>query len=267
MRDNLRNSIFETSTSYLPTLEPYTALAGFTHVGAGGGRSATATAFDDRGENSVVDWVFIEFRDKNDNTSVLETMSALVQRDGDVVDIDGVSPIELCTAESEYFVAVRHRNHLGVMTALAEDLKTDSTVDFTDDNAGGSGVFNYGTSHPAPGASSFDYTGLSQKADPTGVSALWLGNSLADGKIKFDAPGDDASIILSYVQNFPTNPTSSSSFDFAFDYDNGDINMDGKIKFDAPDDDQSILLTQVQNYALNTLSSSSFDFLLEQLPQ
>jgi hypothetical protein len=272
MRDNLRNSIFETSTTYLPTLEPYTALTNFTHVGSGGAEQATATAFVGRGQNSVVDWVFIEFRDKNDNTSVLETRSALVQRDGDVVDVDGESPLELCTLETTYYVVVRHRNHLGVMTATAENLRTNNTVDFSDNNAGGSGVFNYGTNHPVAG-SAFDYTGLSQQSAyafvplPGGVSALWAGNTSSDDKVKYTSPGDDTFTIFANVLLFPGNSINASNFDLGFGYDVGDLNMNGKIKYTSPGDDTFIIFQQVLLYPLNTNSVSNFNFFLEQLPQ
>ena len=48
---------------------------------------------------------------------VLQTRSALVQRDGDIVDIDGVSPVTFNNvASTNYTIAVRHRNHLGLST-------------------------------------------------------------------------------------------------------------------------------------------------------
>jgi hypothetical protein len=267
MRDNLRSSIFETTTptTYLPTTEPYTALAGFTHVGAGGAETATATAFDDRGQNSVVDWVFVEFRDKNDNTSVLETRSALVQRDGDVVDVDGVSPIQLCTTEAEYYVTIRHRNHLGVMTATAEDLRVDNTVDFSDNNAARSGVFDYGTNHPVAGAT-FDYTGLAQKTDATSVKALWAGNSSGDDKVKYTAPNDDAFTAFVDVLSFPANTLFISNYNLGFGYDRGDINMNGQTKYTAPGDDRFTLFIEVLSYPLNTNFITNFNFFLEQLP-
>ena len=275
MRDDLRSNTLATGTPtrYIPDEEPYTALAGFTHVGNGGGEVAKATAFDDRGQDSVVDWVFIEYRDSADNTVVLETQSAFVQRDGDVVDVDGVSPIRVPGATSTYFVTVRHRNHLGVMTAAAEDLRADPTVDFSDNNAGGSGVFNYGTSHPAPGASSFDFTGLSQQttfagtALPGGVSAMWFGNPVNNDKIKYTSPGDDNFRLFSNIILFPGNSTGASNFDLGFGYGEGDLDMNGKIKYTSPNDDTFFIFQQVLLYPLNTNGVSNFDFFLEQIPQ
>jgi Hydrazine synthase alpha subunit middle domain len=111
MTDNLR------TTQLIPTTEPYTGMTGFTHVGGGGGetlKSSLLTGASDN--NSIVDWVFLELRDKNNSATVLATRSALIQRDGDIVDVDGVSPVAFKIANDNYFVAVRHRNHLGVLT-------------------------------------------------------------------------------------------------------------------------------------------------------
>ena len=87
MTDNLRN------LALIPTTEPYTGL-GFTHVNGGGNEQATSTAFDVNGDNSVVDWVFLELRDATNSTIVVATQSALLQKDGDIVAKDGVSTLE-----------------------------------------------------------------------------------------------------------------------------------------------------------------------------
>ena len=85
MRDDLR------TISEMPFTEPYTEL-GFTHIG-GGGEITQQAVFDIAGTNAIVDWVFLELRDKTDITSVAATRSALLKRDGVVVDIDGISPV------------------------------------------------------------------------------------------------------------------------------------------------------------------------------
>ncbi len=75
-------------------------------------------ALDARAENTVVDWVLVEIRDGLTNTAVLSSIPALLQRDGDVVNYqDGVSPVLIPYPQSgNYYIAIRHRNHLGVMT-------------------------------------------------------------------------------------------------------------------------------------------------------
>ncbi len=106
----------------LPIAEPYTALPNFTHVGNGGGEAIISNALANTGGDKVVDWVFVELRDKTDNTTVLATRSGLLQQDGDVVDVDGFSPLEFNVPSDDYYVVVRHRNHLGIMTAMTVTL-------------------------------------------------------------------------------------------------------------------------------------------------
>jgi hypothetical protein len=118
--------------NFLPTIEPYNAApysAIFTHVNGGGGEATTSGVFGTTGANAIVDWVFLELRSSADPAVVLATRSALLQVDGDVVDVDGTSPVLFSTVNAaNYFVAVRHRNHAGAMTALPIALNGSSTT-------------------------------------------------------------------------------------------------------------------------------------------
>ena len=67
---------------------------------------------DVTGDDAITDWVVVELRDKNDAATVLETFSGLIQRDGDIVGLDGIDDVGLPVLDDDYFVAVRHRNHL-----------------------------------------------------------------------------------------------------------------------------------------------------------
>jgi len=110
LRDDLR------SKGMLPMIEPYSSTAlvgtGFMHVG-GGGEMATSSVFSVTGNDAVVDWVFVELRSPGSNTTVVATQAAFVQRDGDVVAKDGVSALPFMVGAGNYFVVIRHRNHLG----------------------------------------------------------------------------------------------------------------------------------------------------------
>ncbi|MDX1701011.1 MAG: hypothetical protein R3250_10355, partial [Melioribacteraceae bacterium] len=66
---------------------------------------------------NMVDWVLIELRDKNDNTSVLEKRAALLLDSGKIVDIDGQNPVAFSLPPDEYFISVHHRNHIPIMSA------------------------------------------------------------------------------------------------------------------------------------------------------
>jgi mucin-19 len=111
MNDNLRQ------LSLIPSNEPYTGLTGFAQFGGGGGESFNPSVLTVTGVNAIVDWVFIELRNKNNASTILATRSALLQRDGDIVDVDGTSPVPFPNFSSDsYFITIRHRNHLGVRT-------------------------------------------------------------------------------------------------------------------------------------------------------
>ncbi len=104
----------------MPTTEPYTALAGFTHSGSGGAEFTNASIVGSgapAGNDAIVDWVFAQLHDGGTG-AVIGTRAALLQRDGDVVETDGVSPLNMAGfAAGNYFVSIRHRNHLGARTA------------------------------------------------------------------------------------------------------------------------------------------------------
>ncbi len=72
------------------------------------------------GSNAIVDWVDVELRHVDSPNIVRHRTAALLQRDGDVVDVDGVSGIVFPNVSvGDYHVSIRHRNHLGTMTNTA----------------------------------------------------------------------------------------------------------------------------------------------------
>ena len=131
------------SSDLLPLTEPYTDM-GLTHVGVSGGETVDAAVFAITGSNAIVDWVFLELRDKTDSDVVRATRAALLQRDGDVVDVDGISAVAFPQVPSEeYYLTIRHRNHIGVMTTNPIAVSTtEMTYDFTDDQSKTLGALN-----------------------------------------------------------------------------------------------------------------------------
>jgi len=136
-----------TSLSNFPLSDPYASPplnARFTHVNNPVVATTTpAVLLGSGGGNAIVDWVFIELRSgSSGSSSVAFTKSALLQMDGDLVDMDGMSPVKFTSAPSgNYFIAIRHRNHLGFRTASKYALSGQPTaIDF------GSGVSLHGSS-------------------------------------------------------------------------------------------------------------------------
>ncbi|MFY7988346.1 MAG: hemagglutinin protein [Flavobacterium sp.] len=254
MRDDLRVA------NVIPTLEPYTAMANtrFTHVG-GGGETTTNTVLGQTGNDAIVDWVFVELRDANNPSTVVRTKSALVQRDGDVVDAtDGISPLTFTGAVGQsYYVSVKHRNHLGAMTASPIVMTTSGTiVDFTSMTA--AQLWN----------STSSYDGFEQ-VDVNGKMALWAGNSNADNKVKYVGVNNDQTPVFSQVLNSSGNTTLNYNYDFATPvYISGDINMDAKVKYRGVNSDPIyIFFNVITKYAtLNSGSLYNYDLFTEQIP-
>lgn len=211
MRDDLRTA------GLLPTTEPYTDL-GFTQVG-GGGETCSAAVMATTGNNAIVDWIRLELRSATDPSVIVATRQALLQRDGDIVDVDGSSPVSFDNAPGNYYIAVRHRNHLGCMTANAVSMGTSATtVDFT-----------------LPGTSVYG-TAARKVAGTTRV--LWMGNAKLDQGLRYTGIGNDRDAILMVVGS---NPTASVP-----GYRQEDCNMDGQVRYTGPQNDRDPILQNIE---------------------
>lgn len=110
MQDDLR------AASLLPMTEPYSA-TGYAFSGCSTAGATNAGVLAVTGAKAVIDWVIVEVRDNGTGTTVLASRAALLLADGNVVDTDGVSAVNFAgIAPGTYHIAIRHRNHLGVMT-------------------------------------------------------------------------------------------------------------------------------------------------------
>ena len=78
----------------------------------------------------VVDWVLVELRSTY-NGSAVSRRAGFVTSDGTIVDVDGTSALDFGgTLPGNYYIVVRHRNHLAVMSSSAVTLP-DNSYDFT----------------------------------------------------------------------------------------------------------------------------------------
>ncbi len=117
MNDDLR------SIGVIPTTSPYINAPA----------TANSSVFNVTGSNAIVDWVLVEIRDKNNiSNGVLARISAFVQRDGDVVAVDGTSEISTFLPADNYYVSIAHRNHLPIVTGQTYSLSsTVTSINFT----------------------------------------------------------------------------------------------------------------------------------------
>jgi len=109
-------------TSVLPLTSPYDS-------------SVTISALPNVSPHYIVDWVDVELRTGLSSASE-QRMSAFVLENGSVVDLNGdpVLKWQYLTTTS-FYVVVRHRNHLGIMSSSQRSLSLDpqsvSIVDLT----------------------------------------------------------------------------------------------------------------------------------------
>ena len=211
MTDELR------AGALLPLIEPYSAY-GYAHVG-GGGESTTAPVLAVTGNNAIVDWVVVELRDDADPTAVVATRSGLLQRDGDVVAMDGLSSLTFPLPPGNYHVALRHRNHLGCMTANAITLDGNLTV--VDLRLPGTAVF-----------------GTEARKTVGATRVLWAGNVLVDDQLKYTGAANDRDPILTVIGG--VIPTGSAS-----GYLLEDVNLDGLARYTGAENDRDIILQNI----------------------
>ncbi len=230
MYDKLREK------ALIPEKEPYTGLRPFeteddcfVHVG-GGNETVDPAILARTGPDAIVDWVFIELHDANDPDKVVATRSALLQRDGDIVEVDGISALSFKVPNGDYFVAVRHRNHLGAMTAQPINLtdNSDAQVDFTNPS-----IELFKLSDPYK-RSEFP---MKKVGD---YNCLWGGNSNANGTVIFQGPKLDQDKLFYDIYTHPENKGEDGFPNHNFiikDYCLGDNNMDGELKYQGPGND------------------------------
>jgi hypothetical protein len=214
MHDDLRTQ------GLLPLTEPYTALDYF-HV-MSGGETTTPAVLSVIGNDAIVDWVVVELRHADRPSLVVASACALMQRDGDVVAADGVSPLRLHVLAGNYYVAIQHRNHLGTMSAAPLALSTTATaVDFT--------------------TAATSVYGVEGRRSVTGAfpaQALWSGDVNGDGRIAYTGTDNDRDLILQAIGG--SAPTA-----IVYGYLPSDVNLDGAVKYTGVSNDRDPILVNI----------------------
>ncbi len=91
---------------------------------------------------NMSDWILVEVRDPMDNSVILEQKAAILLNTGEIVDCDGSgSGVKFYTiTPNNYYISLKSRNHLAVMSASAENLAANNICDFTASGATFGGV-------------------------------------------------------------------------------------------------------------------------------
>lgn len=118
------------------------------------------------------------------------------------------------------FVAVRHRNHLGVMTATPVDLSTGAVViDLTD-----------------PVTAVYGAEPLATMAN--GSKALWTGDVNRDGFIRYTGTENDRDRILSLIGGVVPTATVPG-------YLSEDLDLDGIVRYTGTNNDRDLILQNI----------------------
>ncbi|QQR87661.1 MAG: hypothetical protein IPJ76_05395 [Flavobacteriales bacterium] len=214
MNDALRTG------GFVPLTEPYTAL-GYVHTNGGGGETVQQAVLNITGNSAVVDWVVVELRNKNNSAQIVASKSALLLRNGNVVSTDGTSDVQFSLPADDYYIALRHRNHLGIMTQSPQALtSTASLKDLSNASVNLNGGF-------AAAVSTI-----------SGVNCLWMGDAVRDSQLKYTGGTNDRDPILTRVGG--TVPTATVN-----GYYTEDCTMDGQVKYTGTANDRDPILTNV----------------------
>jgi hypothetical protein len=213
MHDDLR------SAGLVPLSEPYSALYGGT-----GGETVAPSVLAVTGANAIVDWVRLELRTGTTTTGAIR--HALIQRDGDIVDTDGISPVVFDAPPGNYRVVLRHRNHLGVMTAntlafgaspVTLDLRAPGTTCYT---------------RPAPNTDQPRRTVGSTRT-------LWAGDVGSNGAVSYSGGNNDRDLILVSIGGVV--PTASISGQYRME----DVDLNGMVSYTGANNDRDVVLETI----------------------
>ena len=247
MHDSLRRK------NLIPLTQPYVS-DDYSDNAYTGTETTTSGVFAVTGNNAIVDWVMVELRNPLDPKIIVAKRAALIQRDGDIVDVDGISPVMFGSmTPASYYVSVKHRNHLGVLTAIPQALTfVPKVVDFTLTT-----LDNYKTT-------SLDKD-FAQKPTTNSKRAMWMGNIKNDNAVIFQGPSNDVSELYLKVLTDLNNSSFLANY-ILNGYLRGDVDMDGKTIYQGPNNEVDKIFFEVLLHPFNTTYLYNF-IINEQIPR
>ena len=218
MRDDLRKK------GLIPLEEPYSDLPYFEHKGEGGGEKLDTSMLLIDGANGIVDWVFVELRDGENRNRVVATQAALIQCDGDIMDVNGSTELHFHNIPiGNYYVGFRHRNHLGSISSRPY-VFTPAQIPFVD--------FTYAFT---------PVSGQFPNVEVDDTKALWSGDLNGDGRVILQGPANDRFDMFLQVITDSKNQNILTNF-ISEGYTSNDFNLDGEVVYQGPNNEQSSLL-------------------------
>ncbi len=212
----------------LPASQPYAA-APFNYSGSETFSDVLNVA---AANDEIVDWMLVDLR--NSQTAIAATRAVMVQADGDLVDAQsGANVLHFAKVTAgNYYVSVRHRNHLAAITASPLSLSADtSVVDFS--------------------LAATPVMGEQTRLVAGGLALLWAGDINGSNTLSASGPNNDATSLLSNVLTHAANGNANTNYVLR-GYLATDVNLDGKVLFSGPDNDASALMGNIIMHPLNT---------------
>ncbi len=178
---------------------------------------------------NTVDWIEVELRTAP-AASPTKSYSFFLKNDGNVMNVDGTDGAKLTgVAKASYYVAVKHRNHLGAMTA--------NPINFT---AAGPYSFNFTTGTTGVYGTN-PMRGMNAGAAPF---ALWAGDINGDNQIIYQGAGNDVNLIANYISGLGGGPSAIGTNV----YEEEDVNMDGNVIYQGAGNDPTPVGNSISNH-------------------
>ena len=183
----------------------------------------------------AVDWVLLELRSSVTGGDTIGYKSVFLRSDGKIVGDDGnTEQIIVDVPPSSYYIVVRHRNHLAVMSKSTVLLDDNSTIPV---------IYDFSLSD-----TSFYGTGGAKEIEP-GVWGMWAGDVNGDGTLKYNLSNNDRALILQEIGGSDINAVISGYYP-------EDVNMDGTVKYNLSNNDRAKLLINIGGTDINAIRTS-----------
>ena len=188
----------------------------------------------------MVDWVLVELRDSADYNSLYDVQAGILLANGYVKDTNLVNGIWFNYIETgHYYVVVRHRNHISVMTDQPIYISSQVQVDFTD------------TALVKP----FGGPLQAQIELEPEVWGMIGGDINQDGKLKYSGPNNDGREIIQTI----TNVSGSTSITTIVNgYYREDLNFDTEVIYSGVNNDRAWIIQNILNLTGSTSITSVY---------
>jgi hypothetical protein len=152
------------TNNFIPLTQPYSA----SPWNYSGTESVTSIP------SGVVDWVLVELRRNTADSSTVQKRACFILNDGSIVDLDGIKPVNFYkTDDGSYYIVIRHRNHLAVMSANSLSLTSSLSGSYL---IGGNLEYDFSTAQT-------QVFGTNPMNNLGGVFGLISGDGNGDGSI------------------------------------------------------------------------------------